>query len=208
MDSQLIEIIALCVCFAAGVVFCFFGNRWIKVILAIYGFAVGFVVAHALLTNLTTLGGLEVLLCSLGAGLVGALLFVLLLFLGIFFIGFGGGVLLCLLIIDIFSLNLFDWYVYISVLVIASILGSLTLNLRRIFLSIFTSFIGSALISLGIYQVTSGKPIEVLVFFRDRQAIHEVYSSIVFLACLAGLFVIGLVVQLAVTSKRKGKIRT
>lgn len=207
MENELLNIIAVCVCFAAGVVFCFFGNRWLKVILAIYGFIVGFIVGQALLSSLTGLTGLELLLCSVGVGVVVGLLFVLLLYLGIFLIGFGGGVLLGLLIADIFSLNILDWYVYVAILVLGCILGALTLNLRRIFISIFTSFIGASLLALGVYHLTSGSTVKMIEYFKDTQVLHTAYISTVYLASLAALFFIGLAVQLLITSKKAARVQ-
>jgi hypothetical protein len=197
------EILALCVCLAAGVVFCFFGNRWLKVILAVYGFIVGFGVAHTILSNITALAGAELILCSVGAGIVMALLFVFLLYLGIFLIGFGGGLFLSLLIIDMLRLNVWDWYVYIAVLVIGCILGTLTLNMRRIFVSIFTSFIGASLIALGIYRITTGESAPILTMLRDQHVLHIAYTSTVYLISMAALFFIGLIIQLTVTSRKR-----
>ncbi len=195
------EILALCVCLAAGVVFCFFGNRWLKVVLAVYGFILGFGVAHTLLSNFTALAGIELILCSAGGGIVMALLFVFLFYLGLFLIGFGGGVLLSLLIVDVLGLNVWDWYVYIAILVIGCILGALTLNMRRIFVSIFTSFIGASLLALGIYRIATADSAPILTILRDQQALHSAYTSTVYLIPMAALFFIGLIIQLMVTSK-------
>lgn len=199
MDNEILEIIALCVCIAAGVVFCFFGNRWLKAILAIYGFIAGFLAANALLSSFTSLSGLELILCSAGAGVAGAVLLVLLLYLGIFLIGFGGGVLLSLLIVDLLNLNIFDWYVYISVLVVSMALGALTLNMRRIFVSVFTSFIGASMLAVAIYRIANWDAFKILEFIKDRQTLHDAYTSTVYLAALAALFFVGVAVQLAIT---------
>lgn len=201
MDNEILEILALCVCVAAGIVFCFFGNRWLKVILAIYGFIAGFLAAHSILSAFTSLTNLELMLCSAGAGIAGALLFVLLLYLGIFLIGFGGGVLLSLLIVDVLNLNLFDWPVYISVLVVGMIMGALTLNLRRIFVSVFTAFIGSSLLAAGIYKIANWDALNLFDFFKNQKTLHGVYTSTVYLAALAALFFIGVAVQLTITSR-------
>jgi hypothetical protein len=200
---DIFEILALCVCMAAGVIFCFFGNRWLKVILAIYGFIVGFGVGHTLLSNFTSLAGLELILGSAGAGVVVALLFLFLLYLGIFLIGFGGGVLLSLLIVDALKLSLWDWYVYLAILVVGCILGTLTLNLRRIFVSIFTSFIGATLLAIGIYRIATGDTTPMLAILKDQQVLHSAYTSTIYLVSLAVLFFIGLIVQLTITSRKR-----
>jgi hypothetical protein len=201
MDAY--EILALCVCLAAGVVFCFFGNRWLKVVLAVYGFILGFGVAHTLLSSFTALSGIELILCSAGGGIVMALLFVLLFYLGIFLIGFGGGVLLSLLLADVLGLNVWDWYVYISILVIGCVLGALTLNMRRIFVSIFTSYIGASLLALGIYRIAATDPEPILTILRDQQVLHSAYTSTIYLIPMVALFFIGLIIQLTVTSKNE-----
>ncbi len=203
MDSQTLAIIMLIVYLLIGIVFCFFGNRWIKIIIAVYGFVLGFLLASTLLPAVTSLSDIAVLLISLGAGVVGAVLFVLFFYAGIFFIGFGGGVLLCLLLIEVFSLNIFDWYVYIPVLIVGCILGSITLNKRRIFVSIFTAFIGASALAQFIYHLTSNLQLTSLAAYYDQQTMFGAFSSTVYLITLAALFVAGLVIQLTVTSKKE-----
>lgn len=203
MDNEILNILAICVCLAAGVVFCFFGNRWLKIILAVYGFIAGFAAGHAILYNFTAVRGTELLLCSLGAGAVLAVILVLLLYLGIFLIGFGGGVFLGFLVADILNKSIWDPYVYISILVVGCILGALTLNLRRIFISIFTSFIGASFLALGIYHLASGGGARMTDYFRDTLMLNRAYTSTVYLASLAALFFVGLVVQLTITGKKK-----
>jgi hypothetical protein len=203
MENEFLNILAICVCFAGGIVFCFFGNRWLKIILAAYGFIAGFAAGHALLMNFTALSGTELILCSLGAGAALATLLVLLLYLGIFLIGFGGGVFLGLLAADVLNISIWDPYLYISILVVGCILGALTLNLRRIFISIFTSFIGASLLALGIYHLSAGNPAQMLEHIKDSRILHTAYTSTVYLASLAALFFTGLAVQLTITGKKK-----
>lgn len=201
MENQTLAIIMLIISFAVGIVFCFFGNRWIKVIVAVYGFVVGFMLANTLVTMFTALGDIPIMFISIGAGIVGALLFILFFYLGIFFIGFGGGIMLCLLLADVFNLNLLDWYVYIPMIIVGCILGSLTLNKRRIFVSVFTAFIGASALAQVIYQLTSGTALTGLYY--DQQVTYGVYTSTIYLVSLAVLFLAGLVIQLAVTSKSR-----
>lgn len=203
MDNEVLNILALCACLAAGVVFCFFGNRWLKTILAIYGLIAGFAVGHAVLVNFTSMNGTELILCSLGAGAVAAVILVLLMYLGIFLIGFGGGLTIGLLVADVLNLSLWDPYVYISILVVGCILGALTLNLRRIFISIFTAFIGASLLALGIYHIAAGNSASMIEYFKDTQMLHAAYTSTVYLASLGALFFVGLAVQLMITAKKK-----
>ena len=203
MDNQTLAIIALVVYIIFGVIFCFFGNKWLKVILAVYGFILGFLLVNSLLPMFTSLGSLEVILISLGAGVVVALLFVLLLYAGLFFLGFGAGVLLSLLIVDAFGLNIFNWYIYIPVLIFGCILGALTLNKRRIFVSIFTAFIGASMLATALFSIINGINAQTLLSYGNIEATGAMYTSIVYLIALVVLFVAGIVVQLTVTSKRK-----
>ncbi len=196
MDGQLISILVLIIDLALGVVFCFFGNRWLKVILAIYGFAAGFLLANTLLPILMSLGDTTLLLASLGAGIVVALLFMFLLYFGVFCIGFGGGLLLCLLLINVLEINILSWYVYLPALVICCLLGALTLNHKRIFIAIFTSFIGASALAQFVDSIVGGIRTQSLVLY-DPQATYSAYSSTVYLAALGVLFVGGLVVQLS-----------
>ncbi len=205
MDNQTIAIIALVVYILVGLVFCFFGNKWLKIILAIYGFIAGFMLAYTLLPMFTSLDSIYVILISLGVGLVGALLFVLLLYVGLFFIGFGAGVLISLLLIDAFNLNLFDWYVYIPVIIIGCVLGSITLNNRRIFVSLFTSYIGASMLAVSLYAIVNGISSDNLMLSGNLQQTGGLYTSWLYIIALVLLFVAGLVIQLTVTSKKKLK---
>lgn len=202
MDTQTLAILILVANFAIGVVFCFFGNRWLKIIVALYGFVVGFLLAASLIPMFTMLGDSAVLLISIFVGLVGALLFVLFIYLGVFFIGFGGGIILCILLIRAFDLNIFDWYVYVPMMITCSALGSLTLNKRRIFISIFTSFIGASALAQCVFQVTSDLQPQMPLLYFGHQSSYGVYTSTIYLISLAALFFVGLIIQLKVTSKK------
>lgn len=200
MEIQWVSIVVLIVDLALGVLFCFFGNRWLKVILAIYGFTAGFLLANTLLPMATSLGDTTLLLASLAAGAAGALLFVFLMYVGIFCIGFGGGLLLCMLIIEVLSLNVLSWYVYLPALIICCLLGALTLNNRRIFIAVFTSFIGASALAQFADQIAGGLKASSLVLY-DPQATTSAYSSTVYLVALGVLFAAGMIVQLS-TKKR------
>ena len=206
MDTQTLAILVLIGYALVGGVLCFFGSRWAKVIVAIYGFAAGFVLAYALLPQLTSLNDMLILFISLGVGIVAALLFVLLFYVGIFFVGFGAGFALCLLLVDLLSLNLYAWYVYIPALIICCVLGSLTLNHRRIFLSIFTSFIGASALAQVVDQLFRLKEgLTVPMMTLNGPDLLARQTTTVYLIALAVLFVAGLVIQLAITSKKKQK---
>lgn len=200
MDDQLISILLLVIDLGLGIVFCFFGNRWLKVILALYGFAAGFLLGNTLLPMFSSLSGTSLLLASLGAGAVGALLFVFVLYFGIFCIGFGGGLLLCLLLVDVLALNILSWYVYIPALIICCLLGALTLNHKRMFIAIFTAFIGASALAQFVDQIVGGIKTQSLVLY-DPQATYSAYSSTVYLVALGVLFAGGLIVQL--TGKKR-----
>ncbi len=185
-----------------GIIFCFFGNRWLKVILGIYGFTLGFMLANVLLPMFVSLDGTALLLVSIGAGIAAAAFFVMLLYLGIFFIGFGGGMLLCLLAVSVLSLNLLNWYVYGAVLLVCCLLGALTLGYRHVFVAVFTSFLGASALAQFIYQMVRGINLKSLLA-SDLQALYDTYSSVLYLAVLGALFFAGLIVQLAFTGKAK-----
>lgn len=212
MDAQTLAILVLIGYALVGGVLCFFGSRWAKIIVAIYGFGLGFLLAYALLPMFSSLGDMLILFISLGAGVVVALLFVLFFYAGIFFVGFGAGIALCLLVVAVLNrlttleVSLIDWYVYVPVLIVGCILGSLTLNNRRIFLSIFTAYIGASALALVVdqlFRLKEGVSLPMLTL-SDTSALADRMST-VYLIALAVLFVAGLVVQLAVTSKRKQK---
>jgi hypothetical protein len=199
MDMQVFPIILLILNLALGVVFCFFGNRWLKFVLGVYGFVVGFLIASTVLPMTTMMDETSTLLISLGVGLLGAALFILLMYVGIFCIGFGGGVLLSLLLAQVLKLSILEWYVYIPMLVIGSLLGALTLYNRRIFVSIFTAYIGASALAQFVDQMVNGINLQPGELYDPLAA----YTSIVYLIALAGFFLTGLIVQLWITGKKK-----
>jgi len=199
MDMQVLPIILLILNLALGIAFCFFGNRWLKFVLGVYGFVVGFMVASTVLPMTTMMDETSTLLISLGVGLVGAALFILLMYVGIFCIGFGGGVLLSLLLAQVLNLNILEWYVYIPMLVIGSLLGALTLYNRRIFVSIFTAYIGASALAQFVDQMVNGVRLQPGELYDPLAS----YTSIVYLIALAGFFLTGLIIQLWITGKKK-----
>ncbi len=213
MDAQTLAILVLIGYTLVGGILCFFGSRWAKIIVAIYGFGLGFLAAYALLPMFfPTLGDMLVLFISIGVGVVVALLFVLFFYAGIFFVGFGAGIALSMLVVAVLNkmagleLSMIDWYVYVPTLIIGCILGSLTLNNRRIFLSIFTAYIGASALALVVAQLFTlkdGLSLPMLTL-SDPSALADRMST-VYLVALAVLFVAGLVVQLAVTSRKRQK---
>lgn len=205
MDNQTIAIIALIIYILVGAIFCFFGNKWLKVILAVYGFILGFLLANTLIPMFTSLGSLEAMLISLGIGVVVGLLFVLFFYAGIFFIGFGAGIMLCLLFIQVFDLNIYNWYIYIPTLIIASILGSITLNKRRIFVSLFTAFIGASMLAVAISSFFNGITYDTFMSYGNIDTLSNTYTSMPYLIAVVVLFVAGLVIQLTMTSRKKLK---
>jgi len=198
MEIEALPIILLILNLALGIAFCFFGNRWLKFILGVYGFVVGFMAGSTVLPMVTMMSETTLLLASLAAGVLGAVLFILLLYIGIFFIGFGGGVLLSLLLAQVLKLSILEWYVYIPMLVIGSLLGALTLYNRRIFVSIFTSYIGASARAQFVDQMLNGIDLKSAVVFDHFAS----YTSTVYLIALGSFFLVGLIVQLWVTGRK------
>ena len=199
---SLLSIVILIVNLLVGVVFCFFGNRWLKVVLALFGFASGFLLGNALLPVFTPLADATLVIASLVMGAAGALLFVFLMYVGIFAIGFGGGLVLSLLAAQFLKLNMLEWYVFIPMLLLCCGLGALTLNNRRIFIAVFTSFRGASMLAQFVDQIIGGADSEALLYYSE-QATYSAYSSSVYLIALGVLFFAGIIIQLTVTSKRK-----
>ena len=108
---------------------------------------------------------------------------------------------LCMLLVQVLGLNLLDWYVYIPVLIISSIFGALTLNQRKIFVSVFTAYIGASMLAQFVDQIVNGVTVQSLVLY-DTQTTYQAYTSTVFLVALAGFFLAGLIIQLMVTGKK------
>ncbi len=184
-----------------GIVFCFLGNRWLKIILGVYGLAFGFVLSGVLLSLLSSYNGAALLLLRLGAGAAAAAIFVLIPHFGVFFIGFGGGMLVCILAASIFNLNILNWYVYGGGLLTCCLLGALTLGFRRIFVAVFTSFTGAYALAQFVYQIINTNVQSLII--SDIKAVYSTFSSMLFLAMLFGLFFLGVIVQLTVTDKAK-----
>ncbi len=131
-----------------GVLFCFFGYRLFKVILAIVGFIFGFVLTAGILykfTNLTLISGLV----GIVGGLIFAVLAFYLYFIGIFILGAYLGIVVWSVISSVTGIVLPFWVA----IVLAVLLGVLALVFQKFMIIVTTAFIGAYLIVVTLVTV-------------------------------------------------------
>jgi hypothetical protein len=179
-----------------GLLSCFAGYRVFRIVLGIYGFILGALVASSAVGTDRTLWMIG---AALGGGLIGALILIAAYFVGVALIGAGIGALAANLI-----WASFDREPGIIVVILLSIAGALgALALQRYVIIVATSFGGSQTALVGAAALIGHR--------RAAEVAANTVYSVYPLDPLPGsrwdmigwlvLGVVGLVVQLAVTAK-------
>ena len=180
-----------------GLLSCFAGYRVFRIVLGIYGFILGALVASSAVGTDRTLWMIG---AALGGGIIGALILIAAYFVGVALIGAGIGALAANLI-----WASFDREPGIIFVVLLSIVGALAaLALQRYVIIVATSFGGSQTALVGAAALVAHRRV-----VDAANAVYSVYpldplpgSRWDMIGWLA-LGFIGLVVQLAVTAKGK-----
>jgi hypothetical protein len=182
---------------ALGLLTCFAGYRLFRLLLAVYGFVLGAVVGLAMASGLTGGETLWVIAGALIGGLTGAVLLVLLFFVGIFVIGAAGGALLANLVGGGLA-----WDVPALVTVLAAVAGGvLALFLQRFGIVAFTALNGAWAVVGGVAALFTGRALELSVMLGRLDAWEGAdLPYLVGLIAWLGLALIGAAVQLATTS--------
>lgn len=178
-----------------GLLNCFFGYRIFRALLALYGLILGVLVGAALAGNVTDGETLWVIVGAIAGGLVGAVLFVLLYFVGVFLVGAAGGVSLATLIGGILGIDMPT----LVIIILAVVVGIIALILQRAVLILATAFSGAWLVVSGAAALITGtEPAFTNVFQRAAEGTTNTYSLIVIAAWLV-LGIAGTIVQFAMT---------
>ena len=182
-----------------GVLSCFAGYRLFKVVLAIYGFILGAMLASSMMAASNTMG---MILTALGGGVAGALLLVFAYFVGIALVGAGLGAL----IVHV------TWsYVRAGdpppiAVVVMSIAGSIVaMLLQRYVIIVATAFGGAWTIIIGALAAAGDRgaaraaSADVWILYPMTPAPGQGWVPIAWV----GLGLIGTAVQLGVTGRKK-----
>ena len=186
-----------------GLLACFAGYRIFRVVLGIYGFILGALLASNVVGGEQS--GAIMLAAAIGGGLVGALLLIAAYFVGVALIGAGLGAALA---------NLIGAGVgrepHIAVVILLAIIGALAaLRLQRYVIVVATAFGGAQTIVVGAAALLGNRAAAATA----ARAIYTVYplnpmpeTALDAIAALV-LGIAGVIVQLMITSNPKGKKR-
>lgn len=186
-----------------GVVYCFFGYRIFKVILAILGFISGAYMAAAIAFNL--LGreqAVLVILAGLVGGVIGAVLVVAFYFIGIFLLGAWLGSLLGILLAGGGESTVAT----VIILVLAVIGGVVALMLQKLMIIVSTSLSGSWAIVSGALQLVGGGlgPVRPFQYYPNLRALRPMGAwGYVMLLCWVLIGIAGMGVQYRITRERR-----
>jgi hypothetical protein len=184
---------------AGGLIACFAGYRVFRIVLGIYGFIIGALLASGIVGPENTVW---MIVAAIGGGIVGALILIAAYFVGVALLGAGIGALVASLIWA--ALEREPGAIVVILFAVAGALGALAL--QRYVIIGATAFGGAWTIIVGAIALT-GSPVAV-----DAAARNNVWLAYpmnpapgnywVLLVWLA-LGITGVVVQLAVTAKGK-----
>lgn len=181
---------------AGGVLACFAGYRIFRVVLGIYGFILGALLATSAVGTEHTMWMLG---AAIGGGIVGALILIAAYFIGVALIGAG---------LAAVAVNLI-WAAiggepHVLVVIIAAILGALAaLALQRYVIIIATAFGGAQTIVVGAAALIGSRG----AADAASRAVYSVYpldpmpATLMDSAAAVALGIVGVLVQLFVTSK-------
>ncbi|HXG54268.1 MAG TPA: DUF4203 domain-containing protein [Vicinamibacterales bacterium] len=181
-----------------GLLSCFAGYRIFRVVLAIYGFILGALLATSVVGTEHTMWMLG---AALGGGIVGALILIWAYFIGVALIGAGLGAM---------AVNLL-WAAtggdpHIAVVITVAILGALAaLALQRYVIVVATAFAGAQTVVVGAVALM-GSPVAADAAARTVYSVYPLDPMPATLMDSVAALVLGLtgvVVQLLITSKGK-----
>jgi hypothetical protein len=181
-----------------GAIACFAGYRWFRMVLAIYGFIVGAMIASSTLASSNTTGLVG---AAIIGGLIGAIVLYFAYFVGIALAGAGLGVFLMQTTWSRVSPVDPPW----TLVLLFAALGAVTaLVLQRYVMVVVTAFGGAWTIVIGTLALIGDRRAaaaasEVWILYPGMAGIHEPWVPVAW----AILGVLGLGVQLATTGSRR-----
>ena len=206
--AEVAVLLASLVAIVWGVIECFFGYRIIKMVLAFYGFMLGLIagVVYSVFVMAAPTG--MALVITIACGVIGAVIMVLLLFVGVFLIGAGQGALLVLLVLVAsgasrgrqFAIGPDMFREHMVAFIAAGVVGGvIALIFRRFVIIVYTAFQGAGIVVLGALAATEDPVIRALSEGRLTDA-RQLTGMLgrrhsIALLCWLGLAILGVVVQ-------------
>ncbi len=188
-----------------GIMFCFFGYKYLRKLLFVLGFLIGALVTYIIVAPLMTT--LLAILVSVAAGVVVGLLMFFLYVLGIFVTGacFGGG--LALVVCGLCGWSVAYVGVIVAMCVAAILFGVLAVIFRRALMIISTSFTGASAIVMYLGYVVFGfsRSVTLSTLTGAVESFYAAHSTWMIIATLA-FTVAGCLIQFFTapkTAKRK-----
>jgi hypothetical protein len=183
-----------------GALACFAGHRLFKIVLMLYGFILGSMMASSMMGASNSVG---MIAAALVGGLAGSLIFVFAYFIGVALIGAGLGALVANMIWSGVRTGDVPWQFAVA----AAVVGAITaMVLQRYVIIVSTAFSGAWMLILGATTVAAGRTAvraasapDAWIFYPISPAAGQRWVSVAWVV----LGLIGTGVQLAVTSKRK-----
>ena len=180
-----------------GAVACFAGYRLFRLVLAIYGFMAGAMVASSMMGSSNTIG---MVVAALAGGVAGSLLLFFAYFVGIALVGAGLGAFILQVSWGQFAQGEPPWG---FVLAAAAVGTAVALLLQRYVIIVGTAFSGAWMMVLGALTFTTrgtvrGAPSGIWILYPLTPMTAASWAPLAWLGM--GLF--GMVIQLAVTSRK------
>ena len=183
-----------------GALACFAGYRLFRVVLGVYGFILGAMIASSLVAPSNTVG---MVAAAVAGGLAGALVLMFAYFIGVALIGAGLGALLVNIIWGFFKTTDVPWPLAVG----AAIVGAGTsMVLQRYVIIVSTAFSGAWTLLVGAMTIAGDRATAQAVSAADAWVFYPISPPggqwwITFVWVAIGL--VGTGVQLAITSKKK-----
>jgi len=211
VDSKIVLISAIAL-IVVGLGFLFYGHKIYKPVIFVFGLLIGFAVAFIVLQGHTSLKMLWLLIISGAIGLIFGVIFIVLIKIGIFFMGFGVGIVVCGLVLAtpigtqvIHCCAGGSWYPLIAMGISGLAVGILALIFQKIIIILATSIGGAYSIAFAIDCAwVKSNFSEVIPAIISLQKLHIDSSNMAPYLLIAGvllLSVAGFFVQLCYTSK-------
>ena len=152
-----------------GILNCFYGYRWFRVLLGIWGFFLGGALGMSLTAQAAPL---VILIVGIVSAILGAIAIIVLFRVAVFVVGAVLGYSLTLALLTNLSVpdNILLW-----ALLGAVIFGGLALLLNRYFVVIITAFSGASAILTGVTLMLTGE--QVIGAFQQQQAIQSALDN-------------------------------
>jgi hypothetical protein len=183
-----------------GAIACFAGYRLFRVVLAIYGFIAGALLASSIMASSSSIG---MVLAALAGGIVGSLILFFAYFVAIALVGAGLG-----------ALVVRSGWPHVSggeppvvvVLIFVAIGAAIAVILQRYVIIVTTAFAGSWTVVLGALTLTAGRRAVQVRTMSDVWVLYPFSPGIYRRSAIVAWVILGLVgtvVQLGTTSRRK-----